>query len=87
MGCKSAPGCGQFRPVPGQFLHRLILHPMPALIGKDVGQSFEEDEGQDVIFVLGGVNGATYLTGGFPKPGFKGGDVELVISHDVKALV
>ena len=60
---------------------------MPALIGKDVGESFEEDEGQDVIFVLGGVNGDTYLTGSFPKPGFEGGDVELVISHDVIALV
>jgi len=49
---------------------------MSAAISEDVGEALEEDEGEDEVLELGGVDGAAADAGGVPEPGFQGRNVE-----------
>ena len=42
------------------------------LVGVDVGEPLVEEQRQDVVAVLGGVDGPADAAGGVPQPGFEG---------------
>jgi len=63
----------------GQFLAPVEFDMLLELVVENVGESLIEDQGQDEVFVLGGIGRATDHACGVPQPGLEFRNSEMII--------